>query len=163
MSEVTLHIDLSENERIHQVARGVYALMEWNLTFRDLFRFNFPFRLSLPDGNPTIYELEHGVMIEYFITKSCLELGRILVKRYINEFFSDLQQYSKYTVTDSTGNIYEGWVDTMADGRFQFLGLQRWYKTHKPRYGENIYLYIPYGNACAFTLLTTEQADEWMN
>ncbi|MGQ7890628.1 hypothetical protein [Paenibacillus sp. WC2504] len=162
MNEGTLHLDLIENERIHQVARGVYALTEWNLSFRDLFRFKFPFRLSLPDGNPTIYELEDGVMIEYFISKYCLELGRILVKRYINEYFSDLKQYTKYSVTDFSGNRYEGWVDRVDEGRYQFLGLQRWYKTHKPRYGENIYLYIPSNEEYTFSLLTAEQADIWI-
>lgn len=162
MNEVTLHLDLTENERIHQVARGVYALTEWNLSFRDLFRFKFPFRLSLPDGNPTIYELEEGIMIEYFISKLCLESGRILVKRHIKDYFPELEPYTKYTVMDFAGANYEGWVDRIDEGRYQFLGLHRWYKTHKPRYGENIYLYIPKAKELTFTLLTAEQADVWL-
>ncbi|MED1919449.1 hypothetical protein P4V64_29625 [Bacillus thuringiensis] len=162
MNEVTLHMDLTENERIQQVARGVYALAEWNLSFRDLFRFKFPFRLSLPDGNPTIYELEEGIIIEYFISKLCLELGRILVKRHMKEYFPYVEQYTKYTVTDFTGASYEGWVDRFDEGRYQFLGLQRWYKTHKPRYGENIYIYIPKDKDFTFTLLSAEQADTWI-
>jgi hypothetical protein len=163
MNDGTLHLDLTENERIHQVARGVYALTEWNLSFRDMFQFKFPFRLVLPDGNPAIYELENGIMIEYFITKYCLEAGRILVKRYINEYFPGLEQYTKYRVTDFTGAMYEGWVDRMTDeGRYQLLGLKRWYKTHKPRYGESIYLYIPKAKEYAFSLLTAEQADVWL-
>ncbi|MEK3839204.1 hypothetical protein [Paenibacillus sp. FSL P2-0136] len=162
MNEGTLHLDLTDNERIHQVARGVYALTEWKLSFRDLFRFKFPFRLSLPDGNPTIYELENGVMVEYFISKHCLELGRILIKRYIIEHFPALQQYTKYTVMDIAGARYEGWVDRLDEGRYQILGLQRWYKSHKPKYGENIYLYIPSKGEYTFSLLTADQADVWM-
>lgn len=163
MNEGTLHIDLTENEHISQVARGVYALTKWQLSFRDLFHYKFPFTLVLPDGNPTIYELKDGIMIEYFISKYCLELGRILVKRYITEYFPNLKQYTKYTVSDISGAKYEGWVDQVGEGRYQFLGLQRWYKTHKPRYGENIYLYIPRCEELVFRLLTAEQADLWLN
>lgn len=162
MNEGTLHLDLVENERINQVARGVYALTEWNLSFRDLFRYKFPFRISLPDGNPAIYEMEDGIIIEYFISKYCLELGRILVKRYMIDYFSNLEQYTKFEVSDFTGNRFEGWVDRVHEGRYQFLGLQRWYKTHKPRYGENIYLFIPSNEEYAFSLLTAEQADLWV-
>jgi hypothetical protein len=159
MNEGTLHMDLAENAQINQVARGVYALTEWKLSFRDLFNYKFPFRLAIPEGNPTVYQLEDAVLIEYFISKYCLELGRVLVKRYITDYFPDLRQYMRYTVTDYGGANYEGWVDRVDEGRFQFLGIQRWYKTYKPRYGENIYLYIPNSKENAFTLLTSEQAD----
>lgn len=159
MNEGTLHLDLTENDNIDQVARGVYALKKWRLSFRDLFKYKFPFKLSLPDGNPIIYEFENGVMIEYFVTKNCLETGRILVKRHMTKYFNELKKYEKYNVTDFSESPYEAWVDKVDNERFQFLGLARWYKTHTPRYGDSIYLYIPNSDKKEFRVFTSTQAD----
>ncbi len=159
MNATTLYLDLNENEEIVHVARGVYSLKKWNLSFRDLFRFKFPFKLALPDNNPTIYEIEDGVMVEYFISKQCLDYKRILINRYLLEYFNQVEQYARYQITDFEGSIYDGWIDCLSDGRYQILGLERWYHFYKPKYGESIYIFIPSEPKKSMSLFSEDQAN----
>jgi len=61
MNNITLHMDILEEARITKVVRGLYALTEWNLELRQLFRYNFPFSLKLPASNTSVYEVGTGI------------------------------------------------------------------------------------------------------
>lgn len=160
MNDITLQMDLLEEPRITQVARGVYALSEWNLQFRQLLRYNFPFQLKLPDSNTSVYEVDEGVLFNYLVTKACLEEGRLLIRRHMSAYFHKLEVNLRFTIIDNDGDVYLGWSDKLDSSRWQIRGLKRWYKSFRPLYGDIIYVLQSDKNPRELKLYTSEQANE---
>lgn len=157
LNEMTLQMDLVEDPRISQVASGVYALSEWNLQFRDLFRYNLKFNLVAPVyGASSVYELNGGYIFEYMITKYCLEIGRIIIRRHMAKYFENIEEHHRVNIYDFDDKYYHGWIEKNNSG-WQVMGIKRWLKTHKQRYGEIIYIYQKSNNPYDIVLYTSDE------
>lgn len=160
MSYMTLHMNLLEEPRITQIARGVYSLTKWDLEFRQLLRYNFPFQLKLPDSNTSVIEVEEGTLFEYLVTKVCLAEGRLLIRRQMSAYFQELEVNLKFKIIDNDGQTYMGWSDKIDSSRWQIRGLKRWYKSFRTLYGDVIYALQSNKDPQKLTLYTSEQANE---
>jgi hypothetical protein len=157
LNNITIQMDLNEDPRINQIACGVYTLVEWGLEYRDLLRFNLPFKLSIPNRqNLNEIEIENGIVFEYMITKGCLEMGRLLIKRNMIPLLSKLEPQIRIKVVDVNEQEYLGWIDNYC-GKWQIMGIDRWYKTYKPLYGESIFILFDFNVVDQILLLTSEQ------
>jgi hypothetical protein len=164
MNDVTLHMDLIEDDRIVQIARGVYSLTEWNLAFSDLIKMKLPFKLSLPHQDSRIIKCDEGRIFEYLVTKQCLELGRILIRRYMSPYFLNLEKHLRVNIFDIDDDRYMGWTDTISDKdlRWQIFGVDRWYLNYKVTYGQVIYIFQNDINPLQLKLYTTKQAEKYL-